>query len=48
MNAAPLEVTLSESERRALETVAERHGLGTEELARDVLRDWLKYLICPA
>ncbi len=43
MDGAPLEVTLGESERRALETVAERHGLGAEELARDVLRDWLKY-----
>jgi len=36
-------VTLGESERRALQAVAERHGLGAEELARDVLRDWLKY-----
>ncbi|MGO9829721.1 MAG: serine/threonine-protein kinase [Myxococcaceae bacterium] len=43
MDAAPLQVTLEESERRALQTVAERHGLGAEELARDVLRDWLKY-----
>jgi len=40
---APLAVTLQESERRALESVAERHGLAAEELARDVLRDWLKY-----
>ena len=36
-------MTLQESERLALESVAERHGLGAEELARDVLRDWLKY-----
>ncbi len=43
MDGAPLEVTLQEAERRALETVAERHGLAAEELARDVLRDWLKY-----
>jgi eukaryotic-like serine/threonine-protein kinase len=40
---APLAVTLEESERRALDAVAERHGLAAEELARDVLRDWLKY-----
>ena len=43
MDGAPLEVTLGESERRALEAVAERHGLAAEELARDVLHDWLKY-----
>ena len=43
MDGAPLEVTLGEAERRALQAVAERHGLGAEELARDVLRDWLKY-----
>ena len=43
LDGAPLEVTLEEAERRALQTVAERHGLAAEELARDVLRDWLKY-----
>jgi serine/threonine protein kinase len=43
MDGAPLEVTLQESERRALDSVAERHGLAAEELARDILHDWLKY-----
>jgi serine/threonine-protein kinase len=43
LDGEPLEVTLGEAERRALQTVAERHGLAAEELARDVLRDWLKY-----
>jgi len=40
---APLSVMLEEPERRALDAVAERHGLPAEELAREVLRDWLKY-----
>jgi eukaryotic-like serine/threonine-protein kinase len=43
LDGAPLAVTLGEAERRALEAVAERHGLAAEELAREVLRDWLKY-----
>ena len=43
LDGAPLAVTLAESERRALEAAAERHGLAAEELAREVLRDWLKY-----
>ena len=43
LDGAPLAVTLGEAERRALEAVAGRHGLAAEELAREVLRDWLKY-----
>jgi serine/threonine-protein kinase len=38
-----LKLRLDDADREALETVAERHGLTLEELARDVLRGWLKY-----
>jgi len=38
-----LRLRLDDADRQALEKVAERHGLTLEELARDVLRDWLKY-----
>ena len=38
-----LRLHLDDADRKALETVAERNGLTLEELARDVLRDWLKY-----
>ena len=34
---------LDDADRQALEAMAERHGLSLEELARDILRDWLKY-----
>ncbi len=38
-----LRLHLDDADRKALESVAERNGLTLEELARDVLRDWLKY-----
>ena len=38
-----LRLHLDDADRKALQTVAERNGLTLEELARDVLRDWLKY-----
>ena len=38
-----LRLHLDDADRNALQTVAERNGLTLEELARDVLRDWLKY-----
>jgi serine/threonine protein kinase len=38
-----LKLRLDDADRQALEAVAERHGLTLEELARDVLRGWLKY-----
>jgi hypothetical protein len=38
-----LRLHLDDADRKALETVAERNGLTIEELARDVLRDWLKF-----
>jgi eukaryotic-like serine/threonine-protein kinase len=34
---------LDDADRDALEAMAERHGLSLEELARDILRGWLKY-----
>jgi serine/threonine-protein kinase len=34
---------LDDADREALEAMAERHGLSLEELARDILRGWLKY-----
>ena len=42
-SAKMLRLRLDDADRQALEKVAERHGLTLEELARDVLRDWLKY-----
>ena len=38
-----LRLHLEDGDRKALEAVAERNGVTLEELARDVLRDWLKY-----
>ena len=38
-----LRLHLDDADRRSLEKVAERNGLTLEELARDVLREWLKY-----
>ncbi len=38
-----LRLHLDDDDRKALESVAERNGLTLEELARDVLRGWLKY-----
>jgi serine/threonine protein kinase len=38
-----LRLRLEDADRQALEVVAEKHGLTVEELARDVLRGWLKY-----
>jgi hypothetical protein len=38
-----LRLHLDDSDRQALQTVAERNGVTLEELARNVLRDWLKY-----
>jgi len=38
-----LRLHLDDADRQALQTVAERNGVTLEELARNVLRDWLKY-----
>ena len=38
-----LRLHLEDADRQALQTVAERNGVTLEELARNVLRDWLKY-----
>ena len=38
-----LRLHLDDADRQALQSVAERNGVTLEELARNVLRDWLKY-----
>ena len=38
-----LRLHLDDADRQALQAVAERNGVTLEELARNVLRDWLKY-----
>ena len=38
-----LRLLLDDADRQALQAVAERNGVTLEELARNVLRDWLKY-----